>query len=144
MNSMPAADKLEVLDLIELAEPHDGIPAGATGGLLELMDHGAAMVEITSLPELDAVERIIFPPLTKLRRIGHVATKPPDLMELTESFDGIPAGATGNLVGFKGASKAIVEITSIPGLDEERIISPPLAKLRRIGAVRSKPKDVAA
>jgi hypothetical protein len=144
MNSMPTTDKLEVLDLIELAEPHDGIPAGATGGLLELMDHDAAMVEITSLPELDAVERTIFPPLTKLRRIGHVATKPPDLMELIEPFDGIPAGATGNLVGFKGVDEAVVEITSIPELDEERIISPPFTKLRRIDRARSKPKDVAA
>lgn len=76
MTPMPATDKLEVLDLIELTEPQDGIPAGATGGLLELMDENTAMVEITSLPELDAVERIIFPPLVKLRRIGHVSPKP--------------------------------------------------------------------
>ncbi len=73
---MPTTDKLEVLDIIELTEPVDGIPAGATGGLLELMDENKAMVEITSLPELDCVERIIFPPLAKLRRIGHVSTKP--------------------------------------------------------------------
>lgn len=72
-------DKLAVLDLIELTEPIDGIPTGATGGLLELMDEHTAMVEITSIPELDAVERIIFPPLTKLRRIGHATTKPSDI-----------------------------------------------------------------
>ena len=76
MTPMSATDKLEVLDLIELTELHDGIPAGATGGLLELMDENTAMVEITSLPKLDAVERIIFPPLTKLRRIGHARTNP--------------------------------------------------------------------
>ncbi len=76
MSHMSATDKLEVLDVIELTEPVDGIPASATGGLLELVDENTAMVEITSLPELDAVERIIFPPLTKLRRIGHVRAKP--------------------------------------------------------------------
>ena len=76
---MPTTDKLAVLDLIELTELFDGIPAGATGGLLELMDENTAMVEITSLPELDAVERIVFPPLSKLRRIGHVRAKPRDV-----------------------------------------------------------------
>jgi len=73
MTPMSATDKLEVLDLIELTEPFCGIPAGATGGLLELNDDDTAMVEITSIPELDE-ERIIFPPLTKLRRIGHART----------------------------------------------------------------------
>jgi hypothetical protein len=67
---MPATRKISALDLIELTEPHDGIPAGATGGVLELRHHDTAMVEITSLPRLDSVERIIFPPLTKLRRTG--------------------------------------------------------------------------
>lgn len=32
-----------------------------------------------SIPQLDAVERIIFPPTTKLRRIGHVREHPDDL-----------------------------------------------------------------
>jgi hypothetical protein len=73
MNSMPNPDKLAVLDLIELTEPFCGIPAGATGGLLELVGDDTALVEITSIPELD-IERIIFPPLTKLRRIGTART----------------------------------------------------------------------
>jgi len=76
---MPTTDKLEVLDIVELAEPVEDIPAGATGGLLELNDDDTAMVEITSLPELDVLDRIIFPPLSKLRRIGHVSTKPHDV-----------------------------------------------------------------
>jgi len=79
MQPMPATHKLAVLDLIELTEQHDGIPAGATGGLLELNEDDTAMVEITSLPELDILERIIFPPLAKLRRTGHVSTKPRDV-----------------------------------------------------------------
>jgi hypothetical protein len=73
---MPTTDKLAVLDLIELTEPVEGIPAGATGGLLELNDDDTAMIEITSMPELDILDRIVFPPLSKLRRIGHVRTKP--------------------------------------------------------------------
>lgn len=64
-----------MLDLIELTEPFDGIPAGATGGVLELIDDDRTMVEITSIPELD-IERIIFPPLAKLRRISARPDRP--------------------------------------------------------------------
>ncbi len=58
-----------MFDLVELTEPVDDIPAGARGGVLELRDSDRAMVEITSLP-LDTVDRIIFVPLSKLRRYG--------------------------------------------------------------------------
>ncbi len=75
VSTMTTDDEFAVLDVIELTEPFCGIPAGATGGLLELVDDDTALVEITSLPELDE-ERIIFPPRTMLRRIGHVSTKP--------------------------------------------------------------------
>ncbi len=74
MRHMSTAEKIDVLDVIELAEDFDGIPAGATGGVLELRHDDTAMVEITSIPELD-IERVIFPPLAKLRRIG-TARKP--------------------------------------------------------------------
>jgi hypothetical protein len=69
MHPMPTADEIAVLDVIELTEPFNGIPAGATGGVLELSHDDTALVEITSIPQLD-LERIIFPPLAKLRRIG--------------------------------------------------------------------------
>jgi hypothetical protein len=78
MKTMPATHNFAVLDLIELTEPHDDIPAGATGGLLELNDDDTAMVEITSIPELD-IERIIFPPLAKLRRTGKTRSRPKDV-----------------------------------------------------------------
>jgi hypothetical protein len=80
MSAMPATRERElaVLDLVELTEPFDGIPAGAVGGVLELRHHDTAMVEITSIPELD-IERIIFPPLAKLRRTGSVSRKPRDV-----------------------------------------------------------------
>lgn len=142
MNPMPNPDKLEVLDIIELTEPQDGIPAGATGGLLELNDDDTAMVEITSIPELD-IERIIFPPLYKLRRIGHVKTKP-DPRELTEPFDGIPAGTTGKILEYR-AGCAKFEITSIPELaPADRIVYPPFSKLRRLDDASAKPRDIAA
>ncbi len=62
-----ALREITTYDLVELTEPVDGIPAGARGGVLELRGD-KTMVEITSLP-LDAVDRIVFVALTKLRRI---------------------------------------------------------------------------
>ncbi len=142
MNPMPSTT-FAVLDLIELTEPQDGIPAGATGGLLELNDDDTAMVEITSIPELDAVERIIFPPLSNLRRTGHVKTKP-DLRELTEPCDGIPAGTTGKILEYR-AGYAKFEITSIPELaPADRIVYPPFSKLRRLDDASAKPRGIAA
>jgi hypothetical protein len=69
MTTMPTLHKITTFDLVELTEATDGIPVGARGGVLELLDDDRAMVEITSLP-LDAVERIIFVPLAKLRWVG--------------------------------------------------------------------------
>jgi hypothetical protein len=66
---MPALHEITTFDLVELIAPVEGIPAGARGGVLELRDGDRAMVEITSLP-LDAVDRVIFVPLVKLRRLG--------------------------------------------------------------------------
>jgi hypothetical protein len=79
MKSMPATAEIAILDLIELTESFDGIPAGATGGVLELNDDDTAMVEITSIPELDILARIIFPPLAKLRRTGTTRNKRRDV-----------------------------------------------------------------
>lgn len=80
MSRMPATtEKIAVLDVVELTERFDGIPAGAAGGVLELRHHDTAMVEITSIPQLDEVERIIFPPVAKLRRIGSARAGAKDL-----------------------------------------------------------------
>lgn len=68
---------IATLDLVELTEPFDGIPAGARGGVLELRDGDTAMVEITSIPHLD-IERIVFPPLAKLRHIPATPDKSHD------------------------------------------------------------------
>ncbi|MGA7703810.1 MAG: hypothetical protein WB998_02825 [Solirubrobacteraceae bacterium] len=66
---MPTLHKITPYDLVELIEPVDDIPAGARGGVLELRDHDTALVEIT-MPALDAVDRVIFAPLAKLRLAG--------------------------------------------------------------------------
>lgn len=65
---MPALREITTFDLVELTEPIDGMPAGARGGVLELHDGDRAMIEITSLP-LDAVDRVLFVPIAKLRRV---------------------------------------------------------------------------
>lgn len=70
MKAMHAAETILVLDVVELTKLEGKIPAGASGGGLEPCDDGTAMVEITSMPTLDAVERIVSPRLPKLHRIG--------------------------------------------------------------------------
>jgi hypothetical protein len=79
MSYMPATKKIAKLDLVELTEPVEGIPAGARGGVLELRDGDTAMVEITSIDALDSAERIIFPALDKLRRIPAAPDNPHDV-----------------------------------------------------------------
>lgn len=69
MSHMSTTREITTLDLVELTESVAGYPAGARGGVLELCDKYTAMVEITSLP-LDAAERIVFVPPSKLRRLG--------------------------------------------------------------------------
>ncbi len=67
---MPAIREITTLDLVELTEPVDDAPAGSRGGVLELRDGDAAMVEITSMPLEPILDRIVFIPLSKLRRVS--------------------------------------------------------------------------
>lgn len=67
---MPAVHEITALDTVELTQPVGEVPAGARGGVLELRDGGIAMLEITSLPLEPVLDRIVFAPLAKLRRIG--------------------------------------------------------------------------
>jgi hypothetical protein len=66
---MPAVREITVLDLVELTEPVAGVPAGARGGVLELRNGEIAMIEITSMPLEPILDRIVFVPFSKLRRI---------------------------------------------------------------------------
>jgi hypothetical protein len=66
---MAVVQEITAFDRVEPLEPIDDAPAGARGVVLELRDRDTAMVEITA-PELDPAARIIFVPLTKLRRVA--------------------------------------------------------------------------
>ena len=65
---MAVVREITAFDRVELLEPIHEAPAGARGGVLELRDGDVAMVEITP-PELDPAARVVFVPLTKLRRL---------------------------------------------------------------------------
>jgi hypothetical protein len=66
---MSPARAISAFDLVELTEPVDDAPAGARGAVLELIEATTAMIEVTT-PELDAAERIVFAPLSSLRRVA--------------------------------------------------------------------------
>ena len=63
---MATRHEIATFDRVELSERIDDVPAGARGGVLELRDEDIAMVEITD-PSLDAVDRILFVPVSQLR-----------------------------------------------------------------------------
>lgn len=58
-------------DIVELLEPVDAAPAGATGGVLDFLGEDGDIAEIEIMePSLeDALDRIVYAPLSKLRRI---------------------------------------------------------------------------
>ena len=66
---MAVAREITAFDRVELLEPIDDAPAGARGGVLELRDRDTAMVEITT-PKLNSAARIVFVPISKLRRVA--------------------------------------------------------------------------
>jgi hypothetical protein len=70
MKLMPAVHEITILDLVELTESVDDAPAGSRGGVLELRSGDIAMVEITTMPLEPILDRIVFVPLSKLRRVG--------------------------------------------------------------------------
>jgi hypothetical protein len=64
---MTATKHIAEYDIVELAEPIDQAPAGARGGVLDILSNGMAMVEITTMPGKMDIDRIIVAPLSKLR-----------------------------------------------------------------------------
>jgi len=66
---MPHVNAISTFDRVEFLEPVDDAPAGARGGVLELTADDTAMVEVIA-PELDAAARVVFAPLTSLRRLA--------------------------------------------------------------------------
>lgn len=66
---MAATREIAVGGLIELREPVEGAPAGARGGITDVLDADRVMVELTSLPRAPIVDRVVVVPLDKLRLI---------------------------------------------------------------------------
>ena len=66
---MAITHQIEQYDTVELIEPVDAAPAGARGGVLEFLHDGTiAEIEIME-PDLEGLDRIVYAPLSKLRRV---------------------------------------------------------------------------
>jgi hypothetical protein len=72
---MPTTDKIALFDTVELAEAVETAPAGARGGVVELLDDDMAMVEITTMSAEPLLDRIVVAPLSKLRRAPGTPSK---------------------------------------------------------------------
>lgn len=66
---MAATREVAIGGLIELREPIEGAPAGARGGITDVLDADRVMVELISLPREPIVDRIVVVPIDKLRLI---------------------------------------------------------------------------
>jgi hypothetical protein len=66
---MATVHEIAELDIVELREAFETAPAGARGGVLDVLGEGKAMVEFTSLPAELGVDRVLVVPLGKLRVI---------------------------------------------------------------------------
>jgi len=66
---MPITHEITLYDTVELTADTETAPAGARGGVVELLDDGKAMVEVTTMPLEPLLDRIVVVPLAKLRRV---------------------------------------------------------------------------
>lgn len=66
---MAATREIAVGGLIELRESVEGAPAGARGGITDVLDPGHVMVELMSPPSKPILDRIVVVPLDKLRLV---------------------------------------------------------------------------
>ena len=64
---MATARDIAIGDLVELTEAVDAAPAGARGGITDLLDDDTVIVEVTTLPLEPILDRIVVVPLDKLR-----------------------------------------------------------------------------
>jgi hypothetical protein len=69
MNFMPIAHEITLYDTVELTADAETAPAGARGGVVELLDGDKVMVEVTTMPAEPPLDRIVVVPLAKLRRV---------------------------------------------------------------------------
>jgi hypothetical protein len=70
MNPMPVTQEITLYDTVELTADIETAPAGARGGVVELLDGDKAMVEVKTMPAESLLDRIVVAPLAKLRRVS--------------------------------------------------------------------------
>jgi hypothetical protein len=70
MSFMPITHEITVYDTVELTADAETAPAGARGGVVELLDGDKAMVEVTTMPSEPLLDRIVVVPLACLRRVN--------------------------------------------------------------------------
>lgn len=65
---MATVGQIELYDIVELLEPIDAAPAGAHGPVIEFLRDGTvAEIELTEPKFDDALDRIVYATLDKLR-----------------------------------------------------------------------------
>ena len=64
---MATVREIAIGDSVELTEAIDAAPAGARGGITDVLGEGRAIVELTSLPLEPVLDRIVVVPVSKLR-----------------------------------------------------------------------------
>jgi hypothetical protein len=69
MSFMPITHEITLYDTVELTDDAETAPAGARGGVVELLDGDKAMVEVTTMLAEPLLDRIVVVPLAKLRRV---------------------------------------------------------------------------
>jgi hypothetical protein len=62
-------NEVAIGDVVELIEPVDPAPAGARGGITDLLDGGKVIVEVTTLPLEPILDRIVIVSPATLRII---------------------------------------------------------------------------
>ncbi len=64
---MATVREIAIGDLVELTEAVDAAPAGARGGITDVLEGGKVIVELTTLPLDPILDRIVIVPVAKLR-----------------------------------------------------------------------------
>jgi hypothetical protein len=67
---MAVTREIAVGELVSLTEPVEGAPAGARGGVTDVLDPDRVIVELTSAPAEPILDRIVVVPIDKLRLVG--------------------------------------------------------------------------
>jgi hypothetical protein len=69
---MAATREMAIGDLVELTKPSGAALAGATGGVVAMLDDGRVMVELTESPPEPVVDRVVVVARDDLRSLPRV------------------------------------------------------------------------